>query len=53
MCGGNFLGHQEEPCTPDCTGYYAARGYLVLGSGAGGPQAAGQPGDSYGPTQAT
>lgn len=21
-CGGNFLGHEEEPCRPDCTGYY-------------------------------
>ncbi|KOV94616.1 MULTISPECIES: hypothetical protein [unclassified Streptomyces] len=52
VCGGNFLGHQEEPCRPDCTGYHPVRGYHVLGHG-GGPQAAGQPGDSYGPTQAT
>ncbi|MGC5263883.1 hypothetical protein ACPXCO_22970 [Streptomyces cyaneofuscatus] len=51
-CGGNFLGHEEEPCRPDCTGYYPVREYIVLGHSAGGPQAAGQPGDSYGPTMA-
>lgn len=51
-CGGNFLGHEEEPCRPDCTGYYPVREYIVLGHSGGGPQAAGQPGDSYGPTLA-
>lgn len=24
-CGGNFLGHEEEPCRPDCTGCYPVR----------------------------
>ena len=24
-CGSNFLGHTEEPCRPDCTGYYPVR----------------------------
>jgi hypothetical protein len=52
-CGGNFLGHEEEPCRPDCTGYYPAAGWsYVAGSSGGGPQAAGQPSDSYGPTMA-
>ncbi|GAA2720574.1 MULTISPECIES: hypothetical protein [Streptomyces] len=51
-CGGSLFGHEEEPCTPDCTGYHPVRGRYVFGSG-GGPQAAGQPGDSHGPTQAT
>ncbi|MFF2205176.1 hypothetical protein [Streptomyces sp. NPDC058145] len=53
-CGGNFLGYQEEPCSPQCTGYYAVRGWRVLshGGGGSGPQAAGQPGESYGPTTA-
>ncbi|MGW4569439.1 hypothetical protein ACWEN3_46410 [Streptomyces sp. NPDC004561] len=52
-CGGNFFGHQEEPCSPECTGYYPVRGWHVLSHDHGGPQTAGQPGDSYGPTQAT
>ncbi|MFE9250885.1 hypothetical protein [Streptomyces sp. NPDC007088] len=52
-CGGNFLGNTEEPCRKDCTGYYPARGYYVASYGDGGPQADGQPGDSYGPAQAT
>ncbi|MFI0813488.1 hypothetical protein [Streptomyces echinatus] len=26
-CGGNFLGHEEEPCRPDCTGYYPVAGW--------------------------
>lgn len=51
-CGGNFLGHEHEPCSPDCTGYYPVREWIVLGHSGGGPQAAGQPGDSYGPTLA-
>jgi hypothetical protein len=24
-CGGSFLGYEEEPCRPDCTGYYPVR----------------------------
>ncbi|MGW6145792.1 hypothetical protein [Streptomyces sp. NPDC055140] len=52
VCGGNFLGHVEEPCSPDCTGYYPVRGWHVLGRSGVGPQAAGQPGDSHGPTMA-
>ncbi|WP_440581468.1 hypothetical protein [Streptomyces sp. PT19] len=52
-CGGNFLGNVEEPCRPDCTGYYPVSGHRVLSHSSGGPQAAGQPGDSHGPTQAT
>ncbi|RNG08212.1 hypothetical protein [Streptomyces botrytidirepellens] len=51
-CGGTFLGYEEEPCRPDCTGYYPVRSWIVLGHSEGGPQAAGQPGDSYGPTVA-
>ncbi|MCZ1012002.1 hypothetical protein [Streptomyces lydicus] len=52
-CGGNHLGHEEEPCRPDCTGYYPVAGWTyVPGANGAGPQAAGQPGDSYGPTLA-
>ncbi|WTX01080.1 hypothetical protein OG216_47570 (plasmid) [Streptomycetaceae bacterium NBC_01309] len=27
QCGGNFLGHVEEPCTATCRGYLPASGY--------------------------
>ncbi len=43
----------EEPCWPDCTGCYPVAGWsYVAGAGGGCLQAAGQPGDSYGPTMA-
>ncbi|MEU1077784.1 hypothetical protein ABZ404_34905 [Streptomyces sp. NPDC005878] len=43
-CGGNFLGHEEEPCRPDCTGYYPVAGWSYVAG-------ASKPGDS-GPTMA-
>lgn len=51
-CDGNYLGHEEEPCRPDCTGYSPVRAWSVLGHSEGGPKAASQPGGSYGPTLA-
>ncbi|MEV6676247.1 hypothetical protein AB0N09_05170 [Streptomyces erythrochromogenes] len=44
-CGASTLGHEEEPCRPNCTGYYPIRWwYRLQGGGCG--QAAGQDGES-------